>query len=395
MHAFSSTSSGAFPSPSLKRTRSGELSRPPGDIPHLPDITNDLVLEVYAHESLRPPDATKPEAFTDNTRLAQFGKKVLDTAVFLVLFQKKPFLSLGEIENRKEELLDDDTVQRWVNSYQLARRIRCAPEYRAKMQTPEECRRVFCAYVGAVFRDSGQEAVTKWLELLVQYHELQAPSAATASDIPPAKKIKNEPTSSSLTSFRVASPTLSSSSSVTASSHNQPYSPTSPYLNTPSQSYPSAHLARQAPPHMSKPSSYQAQQSPQLSQFSQLFQSLATLSQSRSLQAMTGNQSQRTQLTAVDGKSPVSPKMPSPAGRPNPLAPATPNAPFLPMFNQTASQRGVKVDYQAEFSGPSHAGQWTVQCIVNGIRKGEGKGSSKQIAKEEAARQAYYSMGWT
>lgn len=32
---------------------------------------------------------------------------------------------------------------------------------------------------------------------------------------------------------------------------------------------------------------------------------------------------------------------------------------------------------------------------VNGIRKGEGKGSSKQIAKEEAARQAYYSMGWT
>lgn len=94
------------------------------------------------------------------------------------------------------------------------------------------------------------------------------------------------------------------------------------------------------------------------------------------------------------------------------------------MFNQTAAQRGVKVDYSAEFSGPSHAGQWTVQCIgmccyllctrgrtswrdvdltcnvdlvyaVNGIRKGEGKGSSKQIAKEEAARQAYYSMGWS
>jgi dsRNA-specific ribonuclease len=32
---------------------------------------------------------------------------------------------------------------------------------------------------------------------------------------------------------------------------------------------------------------------------------------------------------------------------------------------------------------------------VNDIPKGKGKGSSKQIAKEEAARQAYYSMGWT
>jgi hypothetical protein len=32
---------------------------------------------------------------------------------------------------------------------------------------------------------------------------------------------------------------------------------------------------------------------------------------------------------------------------------------------------------------------------VNGIPKGEGTGSSKQTAKEEAARQAFYAMGWT
>lgn len=32
---------------------------------------------------------------------------------------------------------------------------------------------------------------------------------------------------------------------------------------------------------------------------------------------------------------------------------------------------------------------------VNGIQKGVGSGSSKQVAKEEAARQAYYAMGWT
>jgi len=84
-----------------------------------------------------------------------------------------------------------------------------------------------------------------------------------------------------------------------------------------------------------------------------------------------------------------------PAVPPNPLAPAQPGLPFLPLFNQTAAQRRVKVEYAAEFNGPSHAGRWTVQCIVNGICKGVGSGSSKQLAKEESARQAYASMGWT
>jgi dsRNA-specific ribonuclease len=31
---------------------------------------------------------------------------------------------------------------------------------------------------------------------------------------------------------------------------------------------------------------------------------------------------------------------------------------------------------------------------VNGVVKGHGQGSSKQAAKEEAAKQAYYQMGW-
>jgi dsRNA-specific ribonuclease len=79
----------------------------------------------------------------------------------------------------------------------------------------------------------------------------------------------------------------------------------------------------------------------------------------------------------------------------NPLAPAQPNLPFLPLFNQAAMQRRVTVEYLAEFSGPSHAGRWLVKCIVNGICKGEGSGMNKQQAKEEAAWKAYYSMGWT
>ncbi|CAA7268013.1 unnamed protein product [Cyclocybe aegerita] len=86
---------------------------------------------------------------------------------------------------------------------------------------------------------------------------------------------------------------------------------------------------------------------------------------------------------------------PPPAHLPNPLAPAQPDMPFLPLFNQAAMQRRVQVDYLAEFSGPQHAPRWTVKCIVNGICKGIGSSNHKQTAKEEAARKAYYSMGWT
>lgn len=94
--------------------------------------------------------------------------------------------------------------------------------------------------------------------------------------------------------------------------------------------------------------------------YAALLQSL-TSSQSSIEQAAAGRQPQRTR---GDGKTSVGQGMSRISTmRPNPLAPATPNAPFLPLFNQTAAQRGVKVDYSAEFSGPSHAGQWTVQCI--------------------------------
>ncbi|KAK0478321.1 hypothetical protein IW261DRAFT_1482901 [Armillaria novae-zelandiae] len=80
---------------------------------------------------------------------------------------------------------------------------------------------------------------------------------------------------------------------------------------------------------------------------------------------------------------------------PNPMTPAQPHLAFLPQFNEKASQRRVVVEYPAQFSGPPHAGKWTVRCVVNGIEKGQGVGGNKQIAKEQAARAAYYAMGWT
>ncbi|KAI0361387.1 hypothetical protein OH77DRAFT_1545113 [Trametes cingulata] len=104
---------------------------------------------------------------------------------------------------------------------------------------------------------------------------------------------------------------------------------------------------------------------------------------------------QQPQQHAMFGQPPPPPPAVPPPPLPhNPLAPASPHSAFLPLFNQTAQQRRLEVQYPAQFSGPAHAGRWTVQCIVNGIERGVGTGSSKQLAKEEAARQAYHAMGW-
>lgn len=55
---------------------------------------------------------------------------------------------------------------------------------------------------------------------------------------------------------------------------------------------------------------------------------------------------------------------PPPSTKPPPLPP-TPNqqVSFLPLFNQTASQRRLSVEYTAQFFGPPHAGKWHVKCL--------------------------------
>ena len=124
------------------------------------------------------------------------------------------------------------------------------------------------------------------------------------------------------------------------------------------------------------------------------------------------------------GAHPQQSQPPPPTTKPPPLPPAQNHqVSYLPLFNQTASQRRLGVEYTAKFFGPPHAGKWNVKCLggllpptacsasvwnwavladnlvdpttVNGIEKGEGSGLSKQLAKEEAAKQAFHAMGWS
>ena len=67
--------------------------------------------------------------------------------------------------------------------------------------------------------------------------------------------------------------------------------------------------------------------------------------------------------TATYMGNPPPPASPPPPLPSNPLAPGAPKSAFLSLFNQTATQRGVKVDWVAAQSGPGHSLTWIVECI--------------------------------
>ena len=93
---------------------------------------------------------------------------------------------------------------------------------------------------------------------------------------------------------------------------------------------------------------------------------------------------------------------PPPYARPEPPPSAYAQPPAKPptgiyaqIFQQTAAQRRVKVDFAPTNTGPPHAPIWTIRALVDGDVKGSGTGPSKQLAKEEACRNACYALGWT
>ncbi|KAF9076105.1 hypothetical protein BDP27DRAFT_1313907 [Rhodocollybia butyracea] len=268
----------------------------------------------------------------DNERLSELGENALAIAISIALFHRRPVLSGKEMLEQRRAILSQENLDGWVTMYGLRERVRCMPDLVPSLRSPEETRLLFCAYVGAVYIEGGMEPVQTWLDGLIN------------NDTP----TQSQPT--------------------TATTKLGPSSPTNPppYINTSNQLPPQKRAKSDIPvffaaqpfsssapkpmPHFIPPTVYSAN----MSQYP----------------AMTSNFS-------------------------NPITPAQPKLAFLPLFNQTATQRRVTVEYPAVFSGPSHAGSWTVTCQVNGIAKGMATGKSKQIAKEDAARQAWYNMGWS
>ncbi|KAH9486581.1 hypothetical protein JR316_0000646 [Psilocybe cubensis] len=272
-----------------------------------------------------------PAVGGDNEVLSTLGRPVFEVALTHCLFRRRPFLNASQISKSLEILLSSSMIDDWVKFYKLRTRLLCHPSVFPSLQLPEETRSLFYAYVGALFLSSGVQAVDYWVASLIQ-QELHVLPHALESEADAKPQAE------------IPAPKRAKSELPFALS---------------SAMAPPIFFASQPPPSPPLPSGM------------------------------------RHAAPSGLPPKPAPPTNKPAALPPNPMAPAQPNLPFLPLFKQAAAQRRVTVDYLAEFIGPSHAGQWVVKCIVNGIFKGEGTGGSKQLAKEDAARKAYYSMGWT
>ncbi|KAL0580819.1 hypothetical protein V5O48_001195 [Marasmius crinis-equi] len=365
----------------------GPTSEAPA-LPPLPKISGDYVLQVFTHKSLRRSEDASHE-LEDNERLSVLGAKVLDMAVTHVLFKRTPLKKSEELlplrveadllgQQISKEALSDSHIDTWVTAYKLRNKVRCTPDVFNKLSTPEETRLLFYAVAGGIYVGSGLEAICDWLDRLLggsgegnhsDHATIQPPPSGPPPtyrpSTPPQKRIKAE--SLPVQSSFVAAPSNNMGAGIffaqqpPATPQNQNQNRQTSFMTAFNNAYPRASVTAVAQPYPTVGGAppnqhhYQQQQSWQRPQAAPAPQSNATY---------------------------------------NPLSPAQPHLAFLPLFNQTAAQRKVKVDYQAQFAGPSHAGKWTVQCVVNGIPKGMGAGVTKQVAKEEAARQAFYAMGW-
>ena len=235
----------------------------------------------------------------------------------------------------------------------------------------QEGRLLFVSYVGALCIQSGYNVVQDWVNQLLE---------------PSEKRVKNEPPPTTLPSplpQQVGPPP--DISAVSQARFMNQFKPDTPTYSQPS-------------PRVSQPPPY-------------IPGTLGAFSNSNGL------------FPPQQAGSAFQKQPPPPTTKPPPLPP-TPGQQisYLPLFNQTASQRRLGVEYTAQFFGPPHAGKWHVKCLgvflpstttlasvwswavsangliastVNNVEKGQGTGPSKQLAKEDAAKQAYYAMGWS
>jgi dsRNA-specific ribonuclease len=383
------------------------------------------------------------DEFGDGARLAELGAQVLQMVVTWSLFTKRPMLQASEIVEQRDEILTDSNIGTWLSAYKLREKVRGTSEAMKTINLPEEGRLLFHTYVGAVYSQYGLTVVQKWIARLIDpdweppvLPEWESEVKRPRLDFTPAP-----PT--------VAAPPLPSSPSSTTSSYS--HTPP-PYAAAPS-AMPAQGMAFlptfnqianqrrlqvdypgtfSGPPHAGRwhvkcvvngvvkgegaaPSKQLAKEEAAKQAYfamnlgtrpgsmppPQVGSSPHALNMGSSMPTIKQEDCEMSGTPPPPPPGEGPPPPPPPNGpppsfgsnyTPSPLAPG--GTQYLPLFNQIATQRRLAVDYPAEFSGPPHAGRWLVRCMVNGVQKGQGYGPSKQLAKEEAAREAYSHMGF-
>jgi dsRNA-specific ribonuclease len=153
------------------------------DLPPLPKIEGDvdLMLDVYTHSSLRFGGAPMNDDYGDTERLAELGAKVLELTVTNQLYSQRPFLTAKEIQEKRIELVSNENLESWLKSYGLKEKLRVAPTEIHLLDKPEEMRKYFNSYIGALYIRNGLPTIQEWISRLIDPNVAPAQPAAFSS----------------------------------------------------------------------------------------------------------------------------------------------------------------------------------------------------------------------
>ncbi|KAG5637643.1 hypothetical protein H0H81_003720 [Sphagnurus paluster] len=160
-------------------------------LPPLPKIEGDidLVLDIYTHSSLRFPSGPDSlnDDYGDTDRLAELGSRILDLAVTFHFYSKKPMLTANEIAEHRDRVLSDEQLSSWLDEYGLKTKLRYAPTAKDEVGSPQELRRFFHTYIGALHIRNGMATIQEWISRLIDPDAppMPRPFSPTVSDIPP------------------------------------------------------------------------------------------------------------------------------------------------------------------------------------------------------------------
>ncbi|KAJ7170455.1 hypothetical protein C8R43DRAFT_876006, partial [Mycena crocata] len=135
-------------------------------VPALPNIagSNDIILDIYTHSSLMGSNMMNPE-YGDTNRLAELGRKVLDMALAVHLFSRRPMLDAEEISSQSKTAVSDANLRDWITAYGIKTRGASGPC--DITDSVEGMRNFFHAYIGALHIRNGINEVQAWVSALV------------------------------------------------------------------------------------------------------------------------------------------------------------------------------------------------------------------------------------
>ncbi|KAJ7103383.1 hypothetical protein B0H15DRAFT_812091 [Mycena belliarum] len=134
-------------------------------IPPLPKIDGDvdIMFDIFTHKSLQGNHGTNDE-YGDTNRLVELGARALQLALTSHFFYKRPVLTADEISEHAQKAISDTTLRDCLSASNIRAKYRGLPDL---LDSPEECRRFFHSYIGALYIRNGINHVQAWVSALV------------------------------------------------------------------------------------------------------------------------------------------------------------------------------------------------------------------------------------